>query len=319
MTAHEGSRGGRARLALQVAVLAGIAVLLTFLDTLWFGPRLAAPSVSAGAAIVAASRLAAVAWATMAALPLIGIAAILARRTGLSFSVLLIGWLAIIVVLAAEAGRMHSIAEAVVGPPGPSSFDTAFVVWGPLIEEGAKVAAILIAARIAGVVIGVRQGILLGLAVGIGFTAAEVGLYAAFGLADGQSDPIATAVAVRVAFGGFGLHAATAALLGAAIGLRQSPAVATGLVIVAVATHAIWNLVGPSMFETVGNTLSKAVGSITPLVLWVASLPVACLLVGPAAVVLLTVWRRDRRAHDLPTSARDAASPSGAASAAPSS
>jgi RsiW-degrading membrane proteinase PrsW (M82 family) len=205
-----------------------------------------------------------------------------------------LGLLLCIVVLGLEAGRLHGLADT-LAPAVPGAFDAAFVAWGPLIEEIEKIAAIVLAARITATALSVRSGIAIGLAVGVGFAAAEVGLYAAQAYADHQPDPIATVLAVRIAFGGFGLHAATAGLLGAAIGSRRSPATAMAMGLLALGTHMVWNLAGPSMFGATTGALVRLLDSYSPFVLWLASLPVAAILVAPATVAMVGAWRGGRR------------------------
>jgi RsiW-degrading membrane proteinase PrsW (M82 family) len=229
----------------------------------------------------------------------------LARGTevplGAAVSAVLLGFLAFLA--AAQINDWIVLTLDIVPGPAPDGGIDAFgVIVAPLVEEPAKLFALFAIAFLLGRRFGVRQGIVLGLLVGIGATLLETGAYLQVGYANGGGAVYGTIIALRFGLFGLGLHATTAALLGAGLGSalsvgrgRRRIGVVLLALAAAVAIHVLWNVWASRLtFELVTAwTPEPDFGSSEPFahhVVWIASSVVtAALLLGPA-LILAIAW-----------------------------
>lgn len=243
----------------------------------------------------------------LVAAPLIAVAVWLTRRTtlpirGLPFA-LGLGALAFQVSARLNTAFVDATGMLVWGAALP--FDPIMVILAPVVEESAKAAAVLGFALIlrSRYEFGVREGLVAGLVVGLGANAVEAGGYVQLEYAVGHGAIYGTVIALRFGAFGFGLHVATSALLGVAIGAVLMPATRRrGRILVAafsatLATHVIWNL-------AMSRLVSEVIVLIAPppdfsmnepfsqLHIWIASTMLGLLFLSPILVVLVIAWRR---------------------------
>lgn len=247
----------------------------------------------------------------LVAMPLAALAVWLCRRTsitaaGLGFAAAL-GILAVLVVTRLNTAIVEVTALDSWRDRLP--FDPVVVLLAPALEEPSKAITILTFAWLVRrrVSFGVREGIVAGIAIGLGMTAVEAGLYAQLAYADGAGAIYGTVIAARFGAFGFGLHVATAGLLGAAIGAtltspdrgRRRTQVLAAAFILALVTHAVWNLVGSTAVSEVvaliapppDFSLSEPVSQ--PLI-WIGSTLVNLTFFSPILAILVVAWRRSR-------------------------
>ncbi|MHB9091585.1 MAG: PrsW family glutamic-type intramembrane protease [Chloroflexota bacterium] len=188
------------------------------------------------------------------------------------------------------------------GAVGDEHMVTLLTAWlgAPVTEELAKGAALLLLFIFARDEFdGVLDGIVYGGLVGIGFAFTENVLYFLHGYAEGRFVGIGELFYLRAILGGLN-HAAFTAFTGVGFGwarengsrfwLVAGPVVGLAL---AMAGHALWNIVGASVV----TTLAKDAPTL-PFLLIVMPLDVLA-LIGPGIVALLvlvgTAWRREAR------------------------
>ncbi|MFN8545215.1 MAG: PrsW family glutamic-type intramembrane protease [Candidatus Binatia bacterium] len=172
------------------------------------------------------------------------------------------------------------------------------VVVGPVVEEIAKGAALVVVFALWPGMLGVREGIACGALVGVGFAMTENLGYLMLAAVQGGAEGLQRGVWVRAVLGGF-QHAAFSALTGAAIGwawmVRRPGAAALGLG-GAVALHMGWNGVGARAITDVLCNAERAGGAcraVPDAVGLYLTIPLLTLAgVAPAVVVLAVVVRR---------------------------
>ena len=194
--------------------------------------------------------------------------------------------------------------DLVPGPAPDGGLDVVAVIVAPLVEEPIKLLALVALALMLRPRFGVRQGIVVGLLVGIGATLIEAGAHLQGAYAVGNGATYGTIIAVRFGLFGLGLHATTAALIGAGLGSALSAGPGRGRMRVvaialagAIAIHALWNLWSSRLtFELVSAwTPEPDFASFEPYahhVVWAASSLVTAALLLPASLVLAAAWRR---------------------------
>ncbi len=233
----------------------------------------------------------------------------LARGTdvplGAAVSAVLLGVLAFLA--AAQVNDWIVLTLGIVPGPAPDgSIDVFALIVAPLVEEPAKLLALFAMAFLLRPRFGVRQGIVLGLLVGIGATLIETGAYLQVGYANGGGATYGTIIALRFGLFGLGLHATTAALMGAGLGSTLSVGPGRrriGVVLLAlagaVAIHVVWNLWASRLtFELVTAwTPEPDFTWSEPFahhVIFVGSSVVTAVLLLPAAIALAVAWRRTK-------------------------
>jgi RsiW-degrading membrane proteinase PrsW (M82 family) len=224
---------------------------------------------------------------------------------GAAVSAVLLGVLAFL--MAAQVNDWIVLTLGIVPGPAPDGgIDVVAVIVAPLVEEPAKLLALVALAVLLRPRFGVREGIVLGLLVGIGATLIETGAYLQVGYANGAGAIYGTIIALRFGLFGMGLHATTAALMGAGLGSAVTGVGGRGngrigMVLLAlagaVAIHALWNLWASRLtFELVNAwTPEPDFGSSEPYahhVIWAASSLVTAVLLLVPGFVLANVWRR---------------------------
>ncbi len=213
-------------------------------------------------------------------------------------------------LLAAQVNDWVLVTFDLVPGPGPDGgLDVVSVIVAPLVEEPFKLLALVAVASLMRPRFGVRPGIVLGLLVGIGATLIETGAYLQGAYAYGNGATYGTIIAVRFALFGLGLHATTAALIGAGLGSAVAGGTRRGYIRIgivllaltgAVVVHIVWNLWSSRLtFELVNAwTPEPDFGSVEPYahhVIWVASSVVTAVLLLAPALILAIAWRRARR------------------------
>ena len=112
------------------------------------------------------------------------------------------------------------------------------------------------------------RGSIAGALVGLGANALEVSVNTQLAYADGREPMYGTILALRAGVFGFGLHATTAAFLGAAVGFvrgrrrgldRRADPVVLGALVVAAAGHVAWNLVGSDVSQAVVRAITPSI------------------------------------------------------------
>ena len=244
-----------------------------------------------------------VSWlAVNASLPGLVALVLLGRRHGLPGSTVLTAMLTGFVVLEVLGTPLPQFVRAVIGMAGPDgrSDNPATFVVAPVVEELLKLLAIVLVVVVARLRVGIRGGVVIGAAVGLGITVGETASYSLVELVQRDDYDVLFIVAMRFALLGAGLHASTAALTGAGLGLwmklaRRSSQGALALVAslaLAMLTHGAWN----RLSEDLGNSLMVPFGA-------AGGLPVVAFFVGSVAalpflaaawVVLAVAWRRGR-------------------------
>jgi RsiW-degrading membrane proteinase PrsW (M82 family) len=188
----------------------------------------------------------------------------------------------------------------------PADFDINGIVIAPVIEETAKLVVIALLLRFFVARAGVREGIVVGLAVGVGATIAEAGIFTQIVDANDGGQVFGSVVALRLALFGLGLHAATAGLIGAALGYRRSPqgrstpslpVVLTVTFVAALAIHALSNAALGQVLDPILMALvpSPDFGAAEPLphqLFWLASSAASLFLLWPVYLALALAWRR---------------------------
>ena len=194
--------------------------------------------------------------------------------------------------------------DLVPGLPAGGGIDAVALVVAPAVEEPAKLLALAAMAGLLRPAFGVRQGIVVGLAVGIGATLIETGAVLQLRYVNGSGTIYGSIIALRFGLFGLGLHATTAALIGAGLGYavsagpgRRRMAVVLLAVAGAVAVHALWNLLASRLTFELLTALTPEPDFRGPElyahhVIWVASSIVTAILLAPAAISLVAAWRR---------------------------
>jgi len=231
------------------------------------------------------------------ALPLLAVICVAARRAGVSRRTALVAALVMILLSEGFGGWVSAVAGVALGVPE----DVRAWAITPPVEEALKVAAIVLAFRVAGAAPTIRAGVVVGAVIGLAFNLLELAGYAHTAAA---TDPamLPASFALRVAAGGFGLHVGTGALLGAGLGWAVSVggpprhrAAGLGLAMAgAVVTHALWNAQG--IVEAFTRAFDPGYGAAAPT--FVAAYGAASLgslfVIGPAFAGVVYAWRRAR-------------------------
>jgi RsiW-degrading membrane proteinase PrsW (M82 family) len=236
------------------------------------------------------------------ALLIIGAAA---RRANISVGFIPLGMGLGGAIFLAEGGRLHGFVYGLlgVGVSGRVLPDIGSVVLAPLIEEPTKLLAIVLIATLLWPRFGVRQGIVVGAIVGLAFNVFEAGFYVQREYAFGDGAIYGTVLATRFGLFGLGLHAGTAAFIGAGLGAALRRPVRRGALILvaalggAIVTHGAGNLTGATVWLALVKALvpnpDMSLGEPIPLHLnWIASSVGAALLITPLFVLLVVAWRR---------------------------
>jgi RsiW-degrading membrane proteinase PrsW (M82 family) len=186
----------------------------------------------------------------------------------------------------------------------PADFDVNGIVIAPVIEETAKLVVIALLLRFVVARVGVREGILVGLTVGLGATIGEAGIFTQIVDAGDGGQVFGSVIALRLALFGLGLHAATAGLIGVALGYRWSgrstlrwPAVLAVAFVAALALHALSNaatgqILAPILMALVPSPDFGALEPIPHPLFWLASSAASLVLLWPAYAALALAWRR---------------------------
>lgn len=208
-------------------------------------------------------------------------------------------------------GWLLAWAETVVGAEAARPLAGAF--GGPIVEELAKAAALLLVLSLARhLVDGALDGIVYGALVGMGFAFTENVIYLTFAMLMGGSDGLLRAIYVRALLGGAN-HAAFTATTGAALGWAWTarrrpgrwlvPAVSLAL---AILQHVVWNAVAASAITGVlcGPELRGGPCRPTPtdtsLFVVVPMLTAIFIAPGLATLGAIAVLARQRTATLLP-------------------
>ncbi len=188
---------------------------------------------------------------------------------------------------------------------GPLPFDPSLILVVPPIEETAKLVAIggfllLVRRRVS---VGVREGLVAGMLIGLGANAIETGAYVAAGYGAGHGAMYGSIIALRFGAFGLGLHVATSAVWGVAIGAvlegraGRPVMVLVGALAATLATHVIWNLFGTTLVRRAIDAIAPPPDPmwnepISQPHIWLASTAVGLLLVSPIIVFLVVAWKR---------------------------
>lgn len=241
----------------------------------------------------------------LVATPLIALTIWLGRRTSLPLGsfpfALSLGIFAFLVTSRIDTFAADLVSSWVVDP----SFDLTSIIVSPAIEESMKAVTVLAFAllvrRWSG--FGVREGIVAGVLIGLGANAVEAGVYTQLDYAAGHGAIYGTVIALRFGAFGFGLHVATSALFGAAIGAvltrssRRRGTILLATFIAAIASHGVWNVAMSRLVsEVIANIAPPPDFSMNEPVsqpsIWIASTVVDLLFLAPILVVLVIAWRR---------------------------
>lgn len=243
----------------------------------------------------------------MVAIPAFAVIGLLARRADVTAGAVVLAVLlgALVFLLAAHVNDFIVLTLGLVpGEPVDGGIDAVALVVAPAVEEPAKLLALAALAGVMRPAFGVRQGIVLGLAVGIGATLIEAGAAVQLRYTDGVGAIYGTVLAFRFGLFGLGLHATTAALMGAGLGYavsggpgRRRIAVLLLVLAGAVAIHVLWNLWASRLTLELLTALAPepdfSGSELYPhhIILVASSVVTAILLLVPG-VILAMAWRR---------------------------
>jgi RsiW-degrading membrane proteinase PrsW (M82 family) len=293
------------------------AVFEIAIDTVAFAERLRVdgPPFPADARALIQVAWTAIGLALVVALPLLLVLAVLAGRTryprrAMPFA-LSVGLFAFALSTRFDTEIAYALGlDKAVDLP----FDVLSLVLAPLLEEPMKLLAVVVVAvlvrRYRG--FGVREGIIAGALVGLGANALEVSVNTQLAYADGREPMYGTILALRAGLFGFGLHATTTALLGAAVGFvsgrghgldRAAILVVLGALVVAAVGHVCWNLVGNDVSQAVLRAITPTIdfnqnGPLPQVRIFIASSVASLVVMAPSLVILVVAWIRARPAVD---------------------
>ena len=234
--------------------MAAVDLVLVAINGIWLAGYLRdeGPPFAPGPTELIWIHSAAIVLGLIVAIPAIAIIGWLARRAqvplGAVALAVLLGALAFLLAVHVNDLVVLSL-DLVPGGPADGGIDAVAVVVAPAVEEPAKLLALAAMAGMLRPAFGVRQGIVVGLAVGIGATLIEAGAVLQLRYVNGNGAIYGTIIALRFGLFGLGVHATTAALIGAGLGYavsvgrgRRRIAVVLLALAGAVAVHALWNV-----------------------------------------------------------------------------
>jgi RsiW-degrading membrane proteinase PrsW (M82 family) len=247
-----------------------------------------------------------------------------ARRANVCLAFIPFGMAVGAAIFLAEAGRLHDFVTGLPGveTAGRELFDIGGVIVAPLIEEPEKLIAIGVIATLLWPRFGVRQGMVVGAIVGLAFNVFEAAFYVQREYAFGDGAIYGTVLAIRFGLFGLGLHAGTAALIGAGLAAGLGRPVRGGVAIVAAAlvgamlTHAVANLasdtvIGALLMALVPKPDMSQVEPFPHHLTWIASSGWTAVLMAPLFIALVVAWRRaaPRRSPATPDQSGNASAP----------
>ncbi len=294
-----------------VALMAAVDLALIAINGVWLAGYLRdnGPPFSPQASELVSIHLTAVVLGLIVAILALAVVGWLAHRApvppGAVVLAVLLG--AFVFLIAAHVNDFIVLSlELVPGEPVDGGVDVVALVVAPAVEEPAKLLALAALAGLMRPMFGVRQGIVVGLAVGIGATLIEAGAVVQLRYADGGGAIYGTILAFRFGLFGLGLHATTAALIGAGLGhavshgsgLRRFGVLFLAFA-AAVAIHALWNLWASRLTLDVLTALVPEPdfggSELYPHhLVWLASSLVTAILLVIPWVALVLAWRRER-------------------------
>ena len=233
------------------------------------------------------------------ALPGLVLAIVLGRRAGVSASRVAGAALASMILIGLNLGRIQVAVRALTGIAPPSrlpNFSTH--VLTPIVEDLLMLLAVALVLRTGSPKSGARVGLVLGIAAGIGMTVTETTLFIQQGYLESGDHLDGDVLAQRFALFGLNVHATTAALSGAALGLWLTPPVRARRVWIAaigfagaVAIHSLWNLLASDLATSVLTAILKEEGALDLWMVFVGSSFTAATLLLVPWILLAVIWR----------------------------
>ena len=223
----------------------------------------------------------------------------LGRDAGVTTDRLLLASTTSLLLIGIFAGRLQEAGWMLLGmTPDEELGNTPGATLTPLVEEALKLLAVAVALRLGSPRSGTRTGLLLGAAAGIGMTVGETVQYATLARLPSSDESGLATIALRFSLLGFGLHATTTAVSGAALGAwlarggrRAGLGIFLGGFLLAVATHGAWNTaIGPVGTAVAGWVVPPLDPS--PFAWYVIGSIASIPFLAPSWTVLAVAWRR---------------------------
>ncbi len=211
-------------------------------------------------------------------------------------------WGAAVATSIASAANDHAVSKVTHWLGADLARSIVPVIVGPIVEELAKTAGLLVVAVVGGRRLATaRGGAVAGALLGLGFAAAENITYYTLAAVQAGYPGLVRAIYLRGLLQGFN-HATFTAVTGAILGWltshgprrwQSTVVMAMTALLVGIGIHAFWNTVASAMITTILCNAPAVAGNCAPtpdaIDLFVTSPTVVVATIGP--VLLLLAWR----------------------------